>query len=627
MLSILEVAGALWRDARRCSRGLGRRLGASLLALSIAACGGGGGGDSSAGAAGAGATGEAVISITDAPGEFVAYTVDVVSLSLTRANGAVVEVLPNRTRIDFAQLTELTEFLTAATVPQGNYTDARIRLDYSNADIKVEDNAGNAVSAQVRDASGNAIGTVDLAIKFDNLRHLVIAPGIPAHVTLDFNLEASNTVDLGTTPPTVRVQPILVADVTPERVKPHRVRGPLLSVNTTNASYRVAIRPFHRHGTDHGELTVQVSPSTVFEINGVNAQGNTGLAQLAALPTFSATLAIGNLDVSNRRFHADEVYAGSSVPFGASDVVQGSVGARSGNSLTVIGASLQRADGTLTFTDSITVNVGGTTKVTRAGQIITGQGATIADLSVGSTITAFGRLSGSVLDAATSADLVRLGVTTMGATVNSVAAGRARVTVQRINGRLLSRYNFAGTGTAGNDALGNDYEVNTGALSLAGIVAATPVRIRGFVQPFGQAPEDFDAQSIVNLSTVPANMLVDWEPAAAAPFAAAGSSALMLNLAGAPTLHHVYRLGVATDLKAAPYASRAPGVQPDGNGRGLFALAQPGSVQVFTTFAGYVSALQLELAGGKTLDGMAAHGTFDDATVAMIAHLVAAKLK
>lgn len=620
MRGFRECAGVLQRGARR--------LGSLLLALSIAACGGGGSSDGGAGAAGtSGATGEAIISITDAPGEFITYTVDVVSLSLTRANGAVVEVLPNRTRIDFAQLTELTEFLTAATVPQGAYTDAKIRLDYSNADIKVEDATGNAVSAQVRDASGNAITTTDLAIKFDNLRHLVIAPGIPAHLTLDFNLEASNSVDLATTPPTVRVQPILVADVTPDRAKPHRVRGPLLSVSPASSSYRVSIRPFHRHVSDHGELTVQVSPSTVFEINGVNAQGSAGLTQLAALPTFAATLAIGSLDVSNRRFNATEVYAGSSVPFGTSDVVQGSVSARSGNTLTIIGASLQRADGTLTFADSLSVNVGSNTKVLRAGQIITGQGATIADLSVGSVVTAFGRLGGSALDATATGDLVRLGVTTIGATVNNVAAGSARLTVQRINGRLASRYNFAGTGTTGNDALANDYEVNTGALSLAGIVAATPVRVRGFVQPFGQAPEDFDAQSIVNLSTVPANMLVDWEPAVATPFGSANAGALTLNLAAAPSLHHVFRLGVATDLKLAPYASRAPTVQPDANGKGVFAIAQPGAVQVFTTFAGYVSALQLELAAGKTADGMAAHGTFDDATVAMTAHIVAAKLK
>lgn len=614
---------------RECFNGLARSaraLGTFFLALSIAACGGGGG--SSDGGGTSNTSGEVVIGITDAPGEFITYTVDVVSLALMKANGAVVETLPNRTRIDFAQMTELTEFLTAATVPNGIYTDARIRLDFTNADIKVENAAGNAVDAQVRDANGNAVTTLDLTVKFDNLRHLLVAPGIPAHLTLDFNLEASNTVDLGTTPPTVRVQPILIADVTPDRVKPHRVRGPLVSVTTANSSYRVSIRPFHRHSVDHGQLTVQVSPSTLFEINGVNYQGNAGLVQLGTLPTFSATLAIGNLDVSSRRFNAEEVYAGSSVPFGASDVIHGSVIQRSGNTLTVIGASLLRADGTFTFTDTLTVNLSSNTKVTRAGQIITGNGATIGEISVGSLITAFGRLNGAMLDASGAGDLVRLGVTTFAATANTVGAGGARLTVQRINGRPVSRYNFAGTGTAaGNDASPSDYEVNTGALSLVGITAGTPVRVRGFVQPFGQAPEDFDAQTVVNLSAVPGSLLVDWEPAAPAPFATATSTAFDLNLIAAPALHHVFRAGVAIDLKGAPYAATAPTVQPDSNGKGLFAIAQPGGVQVFTTFAGYVSALQLELSGGKTADGMAAYGTFDDATVTMTAHAVATKLK
>ncbi len=617
MYRIREWIKALGRSSRA--------LATFCIALSIAGCGGGGGSSDGGGSA---TSGEVLVGITDAPGEFITYTVDVVSLTLTRANGATVETLPNRTRIDFAQMTELTEFLTAATIPNGIYTDAKIRLDFTNADIKVENTAGNAVDAQVRDASGNAVTTLDIAVKFDNLRHLIVAPGIPAHLTLDFNLQASNTVDLGTTPPTVRVQPILIADVTPDRVKPHRVRGPLVSVNTANSSYRAAIRPFHRHSVDHGQLTVQVSPSTLFEINGVNHQGNAGLAQLALLPTFSATLAIGNLDVSGRRFNAEEVYAGSSVPFGASDVIQGSVIQRSGNTLTVIGASLFRADGTLTFTDTLTVNVSSNTKVTRAGQIITGNGATIGEISVGSFITALGRLNGALLDASAAGDLVRLGMTTFAATANTVAAGSARLTVQRINGRPVSRYNFAGTGTiAGNDASPNDYQVNTGALSLAGITAGTPVRVRGFVQPFGQAPEDFDAQTVVNLSAVPGNLLVDWEPATPGPFTTATSTALGLNLTSAPTFHHVYRAGVAIDLKGTAYAATAPTVQPDSNGKGLFAIAQPGSVQVFTTFAGYVSALQLGLAGGKTADGMTAYGTFDDAAVAMTAYVVATKLK
>jgi|APDOM4702015248_1054824.scaffolds.fasta_scaffold438101_2 hypothetical protein len=41
----------------------------------------------------------------------------VVSLSLTRANGTVMRALPTRQRVDFAELVDLAEFVTAATIP------------------------------------------------------------------------------------------------------------------------------------------------------------------------------------------------------------------------------------------------------------------------------------------------------------------------------------------------------------------------------------------------------------------------------------------------------------------------------------------------------------------------------
>ena len=68
-----------------------------------------------------------VIGLTDQEGDFHSYTVDVLSLTLTKLNGAVVETLPLNTRIDFAQYTEMTEFLTAATIPSGVYVKAQMQ--------------------------------------------------------------------------------------------------------------------------------------------------------------------------------------------------------------------------------------------------------------------------------------------------------------------------------------------------------------------------------------------------------------------------------------------------------------------------------------------------------------------
>jgi hypothetical protein len=74
-------------------------------------------------------SGQVVIGLTDAESDFVKYEIDVVSLTLTKQNGAVVDALPMATRVDFAQYAEMTEFLTAATVPVGRYVKATLELD------------------------------------------------------------------------------------------------------------------------------------------------------------------------------------------------------------------------------------------------------------------------------------------------------------------------------------------------------------------------------------------------------------------------------------------------------------------------------------------------------------------
>jgi hypothetical protein len=184
--------------------------------LFLAGCGGGGGSSPSSSNAAptsnCGDCGTTFVAITDADGDFLSYSVDVTSLKLRKANGTLVETLPATTRIDFAQLVDLTEFFTAATIPNGEYVAATLRLDYSNADINVEQN-GAPVAARAVDASGNALGAVDVTVTLDNRHHLFVAPGRPSLFTLDFNLAATNAVDLTTTPATVTVTPALVASL------------------------------------------------------------------------------------------------------------------------------------------------------------------------------------------------------------------------------------------------------------------------------------------------------------------------------------------------------------------------------------------------------------------------------
>src|SRR5688572_29031985 len=123
---------------------------AALEAVGLAGCGGSGGSDPAAANPPTATSefGTLLISLTDADGDFVGYSVDVLSVTLQRRGGGTVEVLPAATRIDFAQLTELSDLLAVATLAPGDIVGGKIRLDYSNAEVMVQ-SGGQVVRANV----------------------------------------------------------------------------------------------------------------------------------------------------------------------------------------------------------------------------------------------------------------------------------------------------------------------------------------------------------------------------------------------------------------------------------------------------------------------------------------------
>lgn len=570
-------------------------------------------------------SGEVLIALTDAQGDFIRYAVDVKSITLTKANGAVVETLPLTTTVDFAQYTEMTEFLTAATVPRGAYTAARMTLDYSNADIQVEGVDGTAqAAASLVDANGQAVTTLDVEIKLEGRNRLVIAPGVPASLTLDFDLAASNKVTFDNTgAATVTVEPVLVAELEPHAPKIHRVRGTLNDVNTGTDSFEVILRPFaHSIGGDDrrfGTLTVKTDADTVYEINGESFEGDAGLARLDTLTQFTAVVAVGDLKFNPRRFEAREVYAGSSVVGGTLDVVAGNVISRSGDVLTVRGATLIRTDGSVIFRDNASVTLADSTKVFK--QRATGT-HTIDEISVGQRVVVHGALTNTTagslaLDASSGA--VRMLRTVLRGTV--VTASPLVVDLESIDGRRIALFDFAGTGaSSGTDADPDNYEVDTGSLNGSGLTSGTPVKVLGFVTPFGSAPADFEARTVVNVADVRATMRVAWSPATAAPLASASSGAVVLNLDGA-TINVVERGGVITDLTGS-----SPTLVPGANDRAAYLIRHNGTVQLYTTFDTFVSGLQSRLSAGGTVQGIFGRGRYSDVTTTLEAQLIAVKM-
>ena len=583
-----------------------------LIALlaTLAGCGGGSG--DGANAAPTGTDGTVLIGLTDAEGDFLHYTVDVVSLTLEKANGSRVETLPATGRLDFAQYQDLTELFTAAQVPLGTYVAGSITLDYSSADIQVEV-AGAPVAAIAVDRDGNPLGRYTLRIELANGRPLVVRPGVPALFNIDFDLDASHDVDTTQNPAVVTTAPFLVAELEPVTDKELRVRGPLRAVDIAASTYAVQVRPWHvGPGTPFGIATVHTAAATEFEIDGSHYTGTAGLTALAALPAGTPTVAFGTLTLAERRYDASIVLAGNSVPGQGIDAVQGSVVARSGDTLTVRGATVIRSSGVVIYRDTVLVSIGDNTSVRKRPGLVLDKAA----ISVGQRVEILGTVTSAPTAATTTLDAtagrVRLLITHVAGLVSGDNPGQVNVNLTSIERRPVSIFNFAGTGiSSGVDADPTDYEVATGNLPLGDVTAGDAVRLFGFVQPFGAAPQDFNAFTLVGLTTRGARLALGWHPAGTtAPFSSLGPDGLVPNLAN-PDIgarHVILVGGVPIDLLSLP---AAPTLSPPANGRTRYAILEGRRVLVFPDFASLVTALGEALNGNTKAYGLWADGAWD----------------
>ncbi len=596
---------------------------ATACAALLLACGGGSAG-SMGGTGGNGGTGScgadcgaALVTLQDAAGDFQSYTVEVVSLKLRKASGAVVETVPATTRVDFAQLVSLSELISAGQIPSGEYVGATITLDYTNASISADDGNGGSVALTPVDSQGNALsGPLDLSVQLDNRHHLVITPARTARLAFDFNLAASNVVDLPSA--TVRVAPMIQASVVPPADLNIRVRGALLSTDTMGSSYTVNVHPFHMLQGDVGQLVVHTGTTTSYEVDGVAYSGAAGLAQLASMPAGTLTAAFGTLSTGDYTFSADRVLAGTSVGSNLSDRVHGDVVARSGHSLMVRGATLDRRDGSFVYLRGlVTVTVADGTHVTEAGQMGT---FGIGDISVGQHIAAAGTVAidsasgAATLDA--SAGRVRLEITPMWGLVTGAVLNPLVLELRAIDGRDPVHFDFTGTGASpASDANPAAYTVDTGTLPLTSLAVAAPARVFGFVVPFASATSsDFHALSVVSYADVDNELVVNWSQggsSGAFPGLSMTASTLSLDLSGVGPLHFLQvgpgRISLLT-LAAAPQI-----VAPPAGTDSWYAIGHVHSrtIDNYSSFVDFIAALSGDMQGTTTALGLTADGRYD----------------
>src|SRR5262245_19608039 len=612
----------------RMRRMLRASLIAALAAVGLAGCGGGSNGDPSPASPPASSdAGTLLISLTDADGAFVGYSVDVLSVTLQRRGGGTVEVLPAATRIDFAQLTELSDLLAVATLATGDIVGGKIRLDYTNAEVSVL-SGGQVVRAKVVGANGAPLGVTELDIQLPEREHLVITRGRAALLSLDFDLAASHEVDLTQSPPVVKARPFIVAEIEPVAEKDLRLRGALVSTDVAGSSYTVDVRPWFRPDGAHGRVTVHTTADTSFEIDGVPSMGAAGLAALAAKPAGTMTVAFGTLSRLEHQFTAEIVHAGDSVSGERLDAVHGNIVSRNGNRLTVKGAFAVNRDHVMRVHRTVLVDVGANTKVLKTGSL--GTAFDVSALSVGQQIVAFGTLTAPATDTTPATfdatnGRVRMMPTNLRGAVNAVVPGQLNLNLRGIDRLGIDAFDFTGTGvTPAQDANPADYEVATGTLGLASVAVGEAASVVGFVRPFGGAPPDFEGSTVIDHRELPTMLGIGWGmTGTTAPFSSMGATGLVLDLHN-PSIgerHHMLVGGMRiVDLLTLP---ASPTLAPPPDGRAAYGISVGGDIRMFDSFAEFSSALATKLGGGGHAIALTAVGRYEAGNATLYANHIA----
>ncbi len=428
--------------------------------------------------------GSAVVTLTATPStdNYLAYRVGLVSVQLQTSKGRTAgAVLPKGTSVDLARLTNLSEVVGAASLAQGNYSEALVTLDYRSAQIIYDNGTVDGLTLTPVNASGGALGQVTLLLYLDPSNQLSVVRSSSARLSLAFNMAASNVINV--TNKTVTVMPMISGSTQPIDSKVVRIRGPLGSVNSSSTGFTSGIVPFDFGNAGAGSLGVSAQSVTTFEINGTPSTGSAGMTAMTALKpgvmveafgtlttstsssssllntntaaststtevstcsdgttpvtgtngvltcadgsTLTTTAqntsdTTGSLTATNVNFSASQVLAGSSVQGDGFDRLSGIVTGRSGDTLTIDEGTLLTNEGTNSLiAGTATVKIGANTQVTQFGGASTEANGT-PDISVGSLIYAFGTASAISSTSVTldaSAGRARLGQTTASGTV------------------------------------------------------------------------------------------------------------------------------------------------------------------------------------------------------------------
>jgi hypothetical protein len=138
-------------------------------------------------------------------------------------------------------------------------------------------------------------------------------------------------------------------------------------------------------------------------------------------------------------------------------------------------------------------------------------------------------------------------------------------------------------------------------------------RLFGFVTPFGTAPPDFRADTLLDFSATRAGLGITWGMSGATtPFSAISATGITVNLAVTSLRGGIELGGRVIDLRS---LTTGLALVPATQGNLAFAIAHRGShtIDNFSAFGDFTTALSGDLTGSTAVLHLVADGQYDAA--------------
>lgn len=586
-------------------------LATSLLFGCSAGSGGGPGGGES--------QGSLTVAITDAASdELSSFELEISAIRLTRANGAVVAVLPAPVDVDLTTLTETSQVLNILDVPVGAYTAATVTIDFTEASCYL---VGESDPATILDSDGLVI-TGELTFPIDVGNMLVASANRHRIMELDFDLDQTVAVDAGAN--AVTMEPSFVMRVDPTDPKDLFLPATLVSVDQAAGSFMCDLRGLG--GQFLATVTVDVDAETVYQVDGAGSLGATGLAALATLDAGTWLQCYGAIDPLHAQIDASYVEAGMGTFGGGSDIVEGYIIGRSGGAgadpqLVVLGHSMDAEHNSWLFNAEFTVAASfDDTGVVRRGVI---QSFDTDDLNIGQLVRVFGTLSGTTMIASEEDSVIRMEPTpVLGYAVGPVAGEELTIDVTRVGLRYHDRFTWGDGGTTPTDP--DALVAAVGGLgSGLGIEAGSAVIARGFFSAVDDDGADFTANTLVNRDLSPSLLHIRdrWGGLTLDP--TVGAAEIQLAWSGTPGLFETAVIDKGF-VGATPLPKDPVPTVVSAEGFTLFSIfdRDTGQTQIHLEFSEFTDALGLELATGAVIFNFGALGVYTEETNMVSAGLV-----